>query len=76
MIVPWQGLSKEALQGLLEEYVSRDGTDYGERETSLCERVQEVRGQLAAGHAAIWFDEATETVSIFSREEMRARGLS
>lgn len=75
MIVPWQDLSAEALQGLVEEYVSRDGTDYGEREVPLHERVEDVKRLLAAGHAVIWYDEATETVSIFSREEMRSRGV-
>ncbi len=45
--VPPQRLSADVLQALLEEYASRDGTDYGERELSLEEKVQHLRQQLS-----------------------------
>lgn len=35
MMVPWDQLSAEALRGLIEEFVTRDGTDYGEVEVPL-----------------------------------------
>jgi uncharacterized protein YheU (UPF0270 family) len=34
-IIPVNKLSPEALQGVIEEFISRDGTDYGEMEVSL-----------------------------------------
>ncbi len=30
MIVPWQELEPDTLDNLIQEFVSRDGTDYGE----------------------------------------------
>ena len=32
--IPWQKLSEDAFEGMLQEMVSRDGTDYGEQELS------------------------------------------
>jgi len=44
--VPPQRLQEEILQALLEEYASRDGTDYGERELALEQKVLRLRSQL------------------------------
>ena len=56
MIIPYEQLSPEALEGLLEEFVTRDGTDYGERETPLATRVAQVRRQLQMRTALIVYD--------------------
>ena len=32
MIIPLEALDDDVLQGLLEEYASRDGTDYGDHD--------------------------------------------
>ena len=42
----------------------REGTDYGEKEFSLEDKVAHVIGQLRRGEARIVFDPETETVSI------------
>jgi uncharacterized protein YheU (UPF0270 family) len=47
--VPLDRLPSDVLVALLEEFASRDGTDYGERECSLEQKVGELRTQLAAG---------------------------
>lgn len=75
MRVPPQAIPAETLQNLIEEFVTRDGTDYGEREISLSERVTQVERLLAQGEMAIWFDEATETVSLLTRRQMQEAGL-
>jgi len=72
MIVPWQDIPAESLQSLIEEFVSRDGTDYGEHEIPLSTRVDQVRQLLRRGKVVIWFDEATETVSVFDVERIPA----
>ena len=64
MIVPANFLSADALSGLIEEFVTRDGTDYGESEVSLEHRVAQVRKQIERGEALILFDSATETTTI------------
>ena len=55
-IIPWQELSPEALRGLVEEFVSREGTEYGEEEASLADKVREVITQLEAGTVVAVFD--------------------
>jgi uncharacterized protein len=63
-VVPYTELSEEALRGVLESFVLREGTDYGEREFSLEQKVAHVLGQLRRGEARIVFDPQTETIDI------------
>ena len=62
--VPYTELTEELLHAVVESYVLREGTDYGEREFSLQEKVAHVIGQLKRGEARIVFDPDTESVSI------------
>ena len=59
-------LAPDLLHAVVESYVLREGTDYGEREFSLAEKVAHVIGRLERGEAQIVFDPETETVSIVS----------
>lgn len=71
--VPWDALSPEALRGVIESFVLREGTDYGTHEYSLEDKVAHVRTQLERGEAHVVFDPATETVAILL--DRAARGL-
>jgi uncharacterized protein len=64
VVVPHSGLSPDALTGVIESFVLREGTDYGEHEYSLDEKVAHVLRQLERGEARIEFDPDTETVGI------------
>lgn len=64
MRIPWRDLSQEALNGVLEEYASREGTDYGPQEYSLAQKVQHLRRQLERGEIDIDFDPDTETINL------------
>ena len=66
VVVPYTELAAELLHAVVESYVLREGTDYGEREFSLDDKVAHVVGRLKRGEAQIVFDPATETVSIVS----------
>ena len=57
-------LSPEALRGLVEEFVTRDGTDYGAVEQSVETKVAQVRAQIASGEARIVFDSETGSANI------------
>ena len=63
--IPVNRLSPEALQGVIEEFVSRDGTDYGEIEVSLETKFRQVKYKLETGLAILIFDDETETTNIF-----------
>jgi len=62
--VPYTDLSPEALRGVVESYVLREGTDYGEQEITLEQKVAQVLSHLVRGKARVMFDPETETVTI------------
>ena len=62
--VPYTELAADLLHAVVESFVLREGTDYGEKEFSLEDKVAHVIGQLRRGEARIVFDPETETVSI------------
>jgi len=66
--VPLSRLDDEVLQAVIEEFITREGTDYGQFEISLSQKVAQVRRQLQQGLAMVVFDEATETTSIIAVE--------
>ena len=72
--VPISDISAEALTGLLEEYVSRDGTDYGEVEVTIDEKTKVLRRQLEEGELSILFDPETQELDIVMREQMEKFG--
>nr|WP_027328840.1 YheU family protein [Marinimicrobium agarilyticum] len=74
MIIPHEQLSDSALRGLMEEFITREGTDYGWVETSLERMVEQVRGQIERGDVVIVFDPATESVSLLTKREARELG--
>ena len=73
--VPISDISAEALTGLLEEYVSRDGTDYGEVEVSIDEKTKALHKQLEMGELLILFDPKTQELDIVMREQMETFGV-
>jgi uncharacterized protein len=62
--VPYASLSADALRGLVEEFVTRDGTDYGVRERSVEEKVRDVMRQLERGEVKIVFDPALRSANL------------
>ena len=67
MMIPWQELSAEPLDNLIESFVLREGTDYGEHERSLAQKVADVKRQLQCGEAVLVWSELHETVNIKPR---------
>lgn len=65
--VPFKALSHAALRGLVEEFVTRDGTDYGLREHTLDDHVRDVMRQLERGEVKVVFDPATQTTNLVVR---------
>lgn len=67
--VPVDALAEDTLQALLEEFASRDGTDYGERETPLADRVEQLRAGLVTGRATLLYDADSEQWDILAAED-------
>lgn len=66
--IPHEQLSPEALRGVIESFVLREGTEYGERDVALDTKVDQVLRQLERGEAQVVFDPNTETVDVVVRQ--------
>ncbi|MCH7741849.1 MAG: YheU family protein [Proteobacteria bacterium] len=64
MKIQWQTLSESALTGLIQEFVTREGTEYGAQEVPVSTKVEQVLAQLQSGRVEIVYDEETLTTSI------------
>ena len=67
--VPPGRLGADLLQALLEEYASRDGTDYGETELRLEQKVSQLNRQLHSRDLVILFDVESESWDLLQREQ-------
>lgn len=72
VLVPWDRLSPAALRSVTEEFVTREGTEYGEHDVPLEDKVAQVRRQLERGEVVVLFDLKTETVNLATAREARA----
>lgn len=64
MIVPWQDIAPDTLENLIREFILREGTDYGEIEVSLDQKIEQVKALLVSGEANIVYSELHESVDI------------
>lgn len=63
-------LSQEALDGVIEDFINREGTDYGLQEYTLEQKHQQVLNQLKSGVAVIVFDHDSQSVSILHKDQL------
>lgn len=64
MIIPLDALDKDTLYNVAEAFVLREGTDYGEIEATLEEKVNQVLALLTSGEAVLVYSELHESVDI------------
>ena len=78
IVIPFTELSPEALQGVIESFVLREGTEYGETDFSLAQKVAHVMRQLERKEAHVVFDPDSESVNIVvnDHQEKISRGDS
>ncbi len=70
MRIPHTLLSPAALRGVVQEFVTRDGTD----DSPIERRIETVMGQLVAGIVEVHFDDKTETCNILPVEQKLPAG--
>ena len=73
--VPHTQIPGAMLSRLLESFITREGTDYGEVERSLSEKVDDLLKQLKRGEIVIVFDGESESFNLLPRAEARALGV-
>ena len=64
MEIPYTELSGDALRGVIEEFVSREGTEYGQREYTLEDKINRVVRQLESGEVKLFFDEQSHSCNL------------
>jgi uncharacterized protein YheU (UPF0270 family) len=64
MNIPFQELAVETLTAIIEEFISREGTDYGAHETNLEKKVQQVMNQLQRGEIVVTFDQESQSCDL------------
>lgn len=72
MIIPWQHLSHDALDGIIESFVLREGTDYGAEEKSFDEKKTDVLNQIKSGSIVIVFSELHESINLMPADTFSA----
>ncbi len=73
--IPYKSLSSEAFIGIMEEFILREGTDYGMQVPTLEEKVARVKAQIDKGYAAIIFDPNTESCTLLKKDEFKRLGV-
>lgn len=68
MEIPHDQLPKDVLKAVIEDYVTREGTDYGHEDYSLENKIDQVMASLKEGKAVITFDTDSETCSILAKD--------
>ena len=68
--IPPGELAPETLQAVIESFIMREGTDYGELEWSLAEKVAQVKEQLARREIALYFDLVTQSMTLVPRDRL------
>jgi uncharacterized protein YheU (UPF0270 family) len=66
--VPFSEISETALRGLIEDYVTSEGTEYGVADVDLETKVAQVMRQIERGEVQIHFDPKSETVNLVPKD--------
>ena len=69
MIIPLEQLSSETLSAIIENFVLREGTEYGSEDVSLGDKITQVQQQLKQGSALLVYSELHETVNILPTDQ-------
>jgi uncharacterized protein YheU (UPF0270 family) len=73
MIIPYTELSEEVLRGIIEEFVLREGTEYGRTDVAVETKIDQVKRQLLQGKAVIVFDPETESCDVRAAHEVQEK---
>ena len=69
MIIPPEQLPAETLHNILEEFITREGTDYGAHELTLEQKVEHLKPQVLAGRVLIIFDELLAAIQLVDHQD-------
>ena len=68
--IPPNKLADEILVSIIEEFINREGTDYGKQEVKLDVQIKRARSKIMRGDVLIMFDPKTESCNLITKEEL------
>jgi uncharacterized protein YheU (UPF0270 family) len=69
--IPPEKLSEQATLGIIENFILREGTDYGTAEVSLAKKVEQIKKQITGGEIKIVFDQVSESINLMTKHEFK-----
>ncbi|MAT52126.1 MAG: hypothetical protein CMK32_13190 [Porticoccaceae bacterium] len=69
--IPADRLSDELLDAVIEDYVLREGTEYGLQDVPLATKIRQVRAQINRGEVLVLFDPELESCNLVTRQQLR-----
>lgn len=69
--IPKEVLSEDAIRGIVENFILREGTDYGREEAAFDTKYRQILKQLDKGDVKIFFDPNTESVGLMTLNEWK-----
>ncbi len=69
LVIPHEKLNSDTLYAIVEEFVTREGTDYGESEVSLQQKTDQIMNQLKSGKALVVFDPSLQNCNIVLKKD-------
>lgn len=71
-VIPTDRIEPTTLDAVIEEFICREGTDYGHHLATLDEKKSNVYRQIKDGHAFIVFEISTQSTTIIAAEDLKA----
>ena len=65
--VPYLDINPETLRNMIEEFVTRDGADWGDAGGSMEDKIKQVLRQFEAGKIKVVFDLTSQSANIVSK---------
>jgi len=65
--IPFESIKPELLNAIVESFVLREGTDYGEQELSLAAKVARLRRQFERGEVKLIYDPSSASVTFVDK---------
>ena len=72
MIIPLEQLSNETLSAIIEDFILREGTEYGSEDISKQAKIAQVKKQLEQGSALLVYSELHESINILPSDQFKA----
>lgn len=76
LIIEPHRVSNVALESLIEEYILREGTDYGHAEPTLEDKKKKIKKQLETKKILIVFSQLTQDTSLILSSSLQQKDIS